>query len=86
MAQIRKFIVGVIAQTYQLIDKAELQKLLNLEDAALEAICAERGWKVQGGDVSIPVGEFNHASSKDTSNPVTFEAQVAPIVVGSYGL
>ena len=33
-------------------------------------------------------GEFNHASSKDVSNPgdqVTFESHIAPIVMGSTG-
>jgi len=85
-AAVRKFIGGVVAQTYQLVEKAELESVLNLKGAALDAVCSEKGWKVQGSDVRIPVGEFNHASSKDLSNPVTFADHIAPIVVSGYGL
>jgi len=56
------------------------------QGANVETVCKEQGWKVAGSDIIIPVGEYNHASSKDMSNPVTFEKDIAPIVVASSGL
>jgi len=56
------------------------------QGANVETVCKEQGWKVSGSDIIIPVGEYNHASSKDMSNPVTFEKDIAPIVVASSGL
>lgn len=76
----RAFIIGVVAMTYQLIEKEQLALMLNLSGAALDAACADRGFKVQGSDVAIPVGDFNRATTKDMSNPVTFAGDIAPIV------
>ena len=76
----RAFVIGVVAMTYQLIEKEQLELLLNLKGAALDAVCTDKGFKVQGSEVAIPVGDFNRASTKDISNPVTFEHDIAPIV------
>jgi len=83
-AGVRKFVVGVVGMTYQSVAKSELEAML--KGANVETVCKEQGWKVAGSDIIIPVGEYNHASSKDMSNPVTFEKDIAPIVVASSGL
>ena len=76
----RSFILGVVGMTYQLIEKEHLELMLNLKGAALDAMCTERGFKVQGTDVAIPAGDFNRATTKDMTNPVTFADDIAPIV------
>ncbi len=40
----------------QLVEKAEMEKMLNVQGAALDSLCAEKGFKVQGSDVAIPPG------------------------------
>ena len=51
--------------------------------AALDAMCTEKGFKVQGSDVAIPAGDFNRETTKDMTNPVTFADDIAPIVFSS---
>merc|ERR1712127_1173698 len=61
----RSFIIGVVGMTYQLIEKEHLELMLNLKGAALDAMCTEKGFKVQGSDVAIPAGDFNRETTKD---------------------
>lgn len=55
---VRSFVVGVVAMTYQLVEKDELSKMLNLQGAELDKVCTDKGFKVQGSDVVIPAGVY----------------------------
>ena len=61
---VRSFIVGVVAMTYQLVEKDELSKMLNLQGAELDKVCTDKGFKVQGSDVVIPAGVYTGARSR----------------------
>eukprot|EP00960_Hanusia_phi_P070944 767435-Hanusia_phi.AAC.4 len=82
---IRKYIVGVISATYQVIAKDELEILLNLKGAQLDQLLEERKWVAKGSDVQIPVNEFNEASVKFKQDGISFD-QLAPIIVSTAGL
>lgn len=77
---IRDLMFNVISRTYQKIDLANLQNIVNLDEDELRESLTTRGWSIDGESVTCPQSDDNQPRPRTTDEQLSFRQVAAKML------